>query len=149
MTLEARIRALQASPLFENVPVADLAALAETMHEEYFGQDQLVCRQGEPADRVFMVVSGSLEVQVGGAPAGRLLHGELFGEFGLFAEGLRTASVVSLDRSVLLTLDYRRFRAFLIMFPETTLAILEATVRRLLDVQQKTARNRPQDDLTH
>jgi len=142
MDVESRINALRACRLFEDVPLADIAALAETMHEEYFGHDAFVCRQGDPADRVFVVVSGNLEVRVAGwpGPPSRLERGELFGEYGLFAEGLRTASVVSADESFLLTLDYPRFRAFLLMFPETTLAILEATVRRLLTVQQTAAR---------
>jgi CRP-like cAMP-binding protein len=142
MDVESRIKALQACRLFESVPRSDLATLAETMHEEYFGHGEFVCRQGERADRVFVVITGNLEVRVAGwpEPASRVQSGELFGEYGLFAEGFRTASVVSADESVLLTLDYPRFRAFLLMFPETTLAILEATVRRLHTVQQRAAR---------
>jgi len=139
MDVESRVTALQACALFENVPTADLAALAETMHEEYFARGELVCKQGEPADRVFIVLSGNLEVRLAGSPGhtSRLQHGELFGEYGLFAEGVRTATVVSADESVLLTLDYDRFRAFLLMFPEATLAIMEATVQRLLNAQRR------------
>ena len=139
MSLESRIRALQRSTLFSTVSETDLIALAETMREERFAKGEIVCTEGEQADRVFIVMSGGLEVRVA-ENSGRtvhLQHGDLFGEYGLFDESLRTATVASLHESVLLTLDYDRFRAFLLVFPEAMLAILSGTIKQLLTSQRR------------
>ena len=141
MDINARYDALQACALFAKMPPADLRALAETMREEQFDVGQTVIAEGEAADRVFIVLSGHLDVRVAGAgtPAAELGAGDLFGEYGLFGRGVRTATVVSREAAVLLTLDYARFRAFLLMFPEAMLAILDSTVQRLLRLQSPAA----------
>ena len=139
MTLDARMQALQKGTLFNSVPEADLMVLAETMFEEHFAKDEVVCVQDEPADRIFVVMSGQLDVKVGGTEDHTVLlrPGDLFGEYGLFDQGLRTATIAAREPSTLLTLDYPRFRAFLLLFPEAMLAILGATVEQLLTFQRK------------
>lgn len=138
MRQDARMQALQKGKLFASVPEADLAVLAESMSEEAFAAGERVCVEGEPADRVFVVMSGRFEVQPprGGDRAITLGKGELFGEYGLFDQGLRTATIIASEPGILLTLDYDRFRSFLLMFPEAMLAILGATVGQLLAYQR-------------
>ncbi|GIK82701.1 MAG: hypothetical protein BroJett024_38060 [Alphaproteobacteria bacterium] len=137
MTLDARIKVLQRGTLFSSVPEGDLAVLAESMNEEAFAAGETVCVRGEPADRIFVVASGRFDVRPGGDHAVTLAAGELFGEYGLFDQGLRTATIVASEPGTLLTLDYPRFRAFLLMFPEAMLAILGATVGQLLAYQRR------------
>lgn len=139
MILDSRIHALQHSPLLASVPEADLAVLAESMSEETFASDAIVCSEGDPADRIFFVMTGRFEVRhSSGSKTGIMLEpGELFGEYGLFDQGLRTATVVAREPGTLLTLDYDRFRAFLLLFPEAMFAILSETVGELLAFQRK------------
>lgn len=138
MNLDARMQALQRGTLFGSVPEADLAVLAESMNEEAFEKDEVVCVQGDPADRIFVVVTGNFDVRAagGGDHAISLGPGDLFGEYGLFDQGLRTATIIAGDPGTLLTLDYPRFRSFLLLFPEAMLAILGATVGQLLASQR-------------
>ena len=137
--MKARFQLLQRCPLFSSVPENDLRALAETMQEERFTKGEIICDRGDPADRIFIVMRGGLEVRVAlPEPHVVLLKaGDLFGEYGMFDEGFRTATIVSLEESVLLALDYARFRAFLLYFPEAMLAILGGTVRQLLASQRR------------
>jgi CRP-like cAMP-binding protein len=139
MKMDARLQALQHGPLFSSVPEEDLAVLAESMKEETFNKGEVVVSEGETADRIFVVVTGSFDVQpVADAKNPiRLGPGDLFGEYGLFDQGLRTATIVTREAGTLLTLDYPRFRAFLLLFPEAMLAILSVTVGQLLAVQRK------------
>lgn len=139
MTLDARIRALQHGRLFASVPEADLAVLAESMNEETFAKGDVVCEQGESADRIFVVVDGSFDVKVVGSSdnAASLGPGDLFGEYGLFDQGVRTATISAGKPGSLLTLDYPRFRSFLILFPEAMFAVLSATVSQLLAYQRR------------
>lgn len=138
MRLDARMQALQQGTLFASVPEADLAVLAESMSEEAFGTNETVCVEGEPADRIFVVMTGRFEVRppLGGDRAITLGAGDLFGEYGLFDQGLRTATIVASEPGILLTLEYPRFRSFLLMFPEAMLAILGTTVGQLLAAQR-------------
>jgi len=139
MTLDDRIRTLHACDFFSVVPEADLAVLAETMHEEQFGDGETVFEYGDPADRVYVIVSGELLIEVPGT-TGATRHigpGDLVGEYGMFDGTARSATVTSLSQTTLLALDYTRFRAFLVTFPEATLSILDRTVKRLLVLERK------------
>ena len=132
--MEARIQALRHGALFNSVPEAELAVLAQSMKEERFAPGDVVCEEGEPADRIYVVLGGSLEVHSSGSTHEpiRLGPGQLFGEYGMFDNGLRTATITAREASTLIALDYPRFRNFLIRFPEAMFAILSATVNQLL-----------------
>lgn len=137
MNTDEKLRALNASDFFRKVPRTDLRAFAESLRVENFEKGETVCRDGEVADRIFVVASGELEVRLpkfkGRAP--KVAPGEIIGEYGLFTGQIRTADVVSRTNSTLLSLEYDRFREFLDQFPDTTYALLDQTVQRLLAAQ--------------
>ena len=128
----SRVAVLARSTVFSGLSGDDLAMLAEMMHLERFAAGELVCQRGEPADAVFVVVSGTLEVLLDGASgeAPVLGAGDVFGEYGMFRH-VRTSTVKATSEAVLLSLDYVRFESFLLQFPAVTLALLELTVTRM------------------
>ena len=138
MTFDQRMHALHNCGFFAAVPPDQLAALAEVMHEEHFGKDDVICAAGDTGDLVYLVMEGALEVTVPGSenPARRLEIGDLFGEYGMFDGGQRTATVTCLEPACVLTLDYARFRTFLLDFPETLLSIFGVTVSRLVALER-------------
>ncbi|MFN7972022.1 MAG: cytochrome P450 [Acidobacteriota bacterium] len=76
----------------------DRAAVMKDLHEETFAAGTTVFRQGDAADRIYLVRRGEAEVVVeerGGEPrvVARLGAGELFGEMGLLQGIPRTATV--------------------------------------------------------
>lgn len=140
MTLSGKkYEALKRSDFFRPLPDSDLAALAESMQIESFENGELVCSAGDVADRVFVVMSGSLNANLPGqdAPVRTMQAGDVIGEYGLFAEEVRSADVVCTTQSDLMSLDYSRFEAFLELFPNTTYALLKQTVRRLLALEKR------------
>jgi CRP-like cAMP-binding protein len=139
MTLEKRIRTLHNCAFFSVVPEGDLVVLAEAMHEEMFGDGELVFEYGDRADRVYVVAEGELMAVVPGkeGTARQIGPGDLVGEYGLFEHGARSATVTCQSAVTLLSMDYTRFREFLVTFPEATLSILGRTVRRLLVLEEK------------
>jgi CRP-like cAMP-binding protein len=56
-----------------------------------------VVREGEPGDRFYLVLSGTLEVSRGGRSVRQLGAGASFGEIALLHEGLRTATVTAVE----------------------------------------------------
>jgi len=132
-----RLRALGACPVFARLPAEHLAVLAEMLGTERLGPGEVLFERGEAADRVYLVAAGNLGVFLPGraAPVRSLGAGELLGEYAMFANLVRTATVRAGSEAVLFSLDYRRFRAFLLRFPESALVLLGTAVERLLEAE--------------
>lgn len=138
MNAAGRAQVLTQSRVFAQIPRAELAVLAEMMQPESFTKGSTVFEKGEAADRVYVVASGTLEVFLkDGAPAARRLRmGDVLGEYGMVAASARTATVrVADDDAVLLALDYERFRAYLVRFPESLWVLFEGAAKRLFEAQ--------------
>jgi CRP-like cAMP-binding protein len=100
--------------LFRSLTPADLDALAAVVKPEEFRRGAFVVREGEPGDRLYVVLSGRLEVRRDYAPGrsepvAELGEGEIFGEIALLEGGVRTRSVRALARSTLLSVGREEF----------------------------------------
>ena len=97
-------------PLFTGVPGSRLEAVLARMREARVTAGQVVVAQGEPADRFYMIDSGSFLVtqeQAPGAPPVTLRHlgaNEVFGELGLLNQAPRSATVTAASDGLLLEL---------------------------------------------
>jgi CRP-like cAMP-binding protein len=78
---------------------------------------EVLFRQGEPGDSVYVLVSGEVEVRVAGENGDHHLAdigpGTFLGEFALLADALRTRSVVGRTEAELWELPRERFEAAL------------------------------------
>ena len=119
--------------VFAVVPVNDLKLLATMFEPREFADGDVVFREGDPASEVYAIVDGQMEVSLEDgsviAIAGRA---NVVGEYGMFGPHRRTATVVSRGATRTLALDYQRFHRFLLVFPESSLALLRLTVERLI-----------------
>ena len=145
LTTEQKRAALRACAVFGGMPGDEVGVLAEMMTTESLRPGETLFEAGEPSDRVFVVVTGRLEVfvgqlgQPGRAEAVRTLGpGDLLGEYGMFLGNVRTATIraAASGPALLLGLDYQRFRSFLLVAPEATLVLLETAVRRLVELER-------------
>jgi CRP/FNR family transcriptional regulator len=139
LSVTERIHTLGICPVFSGVPPADLAVLAEMMVTERLRAGELLFASGDPSDRIYVVAGGSLSVILPGEPrpVRTLGPGDLLGEYAMFSNMARTATVRADTDAVLLCLDYPRFRAFLLQFPEAALVLLKAAVQRLTALEGK------------
>ena len=138
LTAAARRDALSRCAVFARIPGEALGVLAEMMDSESLRAGDTLFARGEPSERVYLVVQGQLSVflEEGGQAVRRLGPGELLGEYGMFAGHTRTATVRAHEEAVMLSLGYERFRAFLLQFPEASLALLATSVRRLVEAER-------------
>ena len=136
-----RLQVLSICPVFARLPAEHLGVLAEMLQTERLGPGEVLFEHGDPADRVYLVAGGSLGVFLPGraGPVRSLGPGQLLGEYGMFSGGARTATVKAGSEASLLSLDYRRFRAFLLRFPESALALLQTAAERLLEAEAAAA----------
>ena len=137
MILADRLSALAAVPEFRDLAPALRSSLAAAMREEIFDAGETVMQAGEPADRVFVLCEGTLEVtQPGRAGVVRQLErGTLLGELAFFTDEVRTATVRAATHAVLLSLPFENFRAFLLAHPEGALRLAGRVVRALREAE--------------
>lgn len=108
---EATLVQVAKLPLFVGVPSARLEAALARVREAPVSAGQVVIRQGDPADRFYMIESGSFVVTQDAAPGApssvlrRLGANDVFGEIGLLRESPRTATVTAETDGLLLELD--------------------------------------------
>jgi CRP-like cAMP-binding protein len=131
--LKSREEILSQSEVFSVVPANELKVLAAMFTTVNFNDGQEICRVGDRATQVYAILEGQIEVQLGdGSVADMLKPGDVVGEYGMFGGQRRTATLVSRGPSSVLTLDYPRFKRFLLAFPESTLALLGITTSKMV-----------------
>ena len=106
------IELLHAVPLLRHLDVIGIDGLVGRLQRVVVAEaGTTVVAQGEAGDTFYVVESGSAEVRVDGYPISRVVAGDAFGERALLRSGVRTASVVSREPMVLLSLSCDDFLA--------------------------------------
>jgi CRP-like cAMP-binding protein len=99
-------RLLPHTPLFSEVSAGTFPELVGRLRLARVAPGDVLFRAGDPADVMYVIVEGVMEVRAeDGAPVAMLGEGEFFGELGILAEGFRTRTVVGVEPTELLTLD--------------------------------------------
>lgn len=116
-------------PLFVGLDAARIAEIARLLRREVVPARYAIVRRGEPADAMFFIIAGDLEVEV--QPPRRLGPGQYFGEIALLQDAVRTATVTALTECQLLTLAAADFRRLLDAHPDLRASVTEVARRRL------------------
>jgi hypothetical protein len=131
--LRERLAVLEQSEVFAMVPPRELEVLATMFDLREFQDGESICTYGEAATEMYILARGTGVLDIPGIPTSvRLAPGEVFGEYGLFGSGKRSATIRAKGPTVALVLDYQRFQRFLFAFPESMAALLKLAVQRLV-----------------
>jgi CRP/FNR family transcriptional regulator, cyclic AMP receptor protein len=127
---------LRSAPLFAALDDEPAAALRASMTEVELHRGAALFHEGDPGDRLYVVVQGKLKLsRASGDGRENLLAvlgpGEMFGELSLFDPGPRTATASALTESRLLGLGHAALRPWLTGRPEVATELLRAIARRL------------------
>jgi CRP-like cAMP-binding protein len=132
---EETLRLLQQVELFQGVDPASLRMIAEGTIEQKFAVGEVIFREGEAGDRLFLLLTGTMRVYV--ERDGRLITygivqaGECFGEMALIEDAPRSASVRAEAPSCCLTLSKQDFMALISRYPHLALGIMKSLSQRL------------------
>lgn len=92
-----------------------LACIAAFATEQHFAEGEVLCRQGERGDELFILLEGRLRVQLqDGDELAELGPGSVVGEMGLIEPRPRSATVVAIEPSLVAAVSKSELRQELI-----------------------------------
>lgn len=133
---------LRAIPLFRRVSESDLEELATHLIERRFPKNATVVEEGLPGDYMYVIREGRAKVTKA-SEDGRekimnfLEAGAFFGDMALVGGETRSASVKTLEESVLLALSRRDFIDLLRQSPDFSLSVIEELTNRLRETNEQ------------
>jgi len=133
---------LRAIPLFGRVSEGDLEELATHLIERRFPKNATVVEEGLPGDYMYVIRKGRVKVTKA-SEDGRekimnfLEAGAFFGDMALLGDETRSASVKTLEESVLLALSRRDFIDLIRQSPDLSLAVIEELANRLRETNEQ------------
>lgn len=139
---------LQAIPIFAGLTSAALAEIANAAQEAVFLAGDIIVREGEPGDRMFIIGAGSVEVvkylgQSHETVLANLRARDFLGEMSIIDCVVRSASVRAVEETVLFALKgidlYRLFQKHPDQYAIVILNIARDISRRLRAIDEKYA----------
>jgi signal transduction histidine kinase len=136
---------LRKIPLFADLSEEDLERLYQMAETVSFPAGQLVLREGDQGDSLFVVLTGELEVTKRQGSQDILLAlykpGQFFGEMALLEQAPRSASVRTLQEGRLLVISQAAFQTLLSCSPAAPLKILRTVTSRLRSTESALIQN--------
>ncbi len=133
---------LQTVELFRDLEPEQLAVLAACLQRKTFPGGTLLLTPEQPGDALFAILGGSVKIFTHRPDGSEVIlallgAGQTVGEMGLFASGVRSASVVTMERSTLLAMSGPAYRQCL-----STMPALSNNLNRLLCARLRLADER-------
>src|SRR6516165_11389104 len=135
----ARLRAV---PLFRDLADADLERFRRAMAERFLQPEEMVVREGDPGEELFIVLEGDFQVFVGQESlgfekeVGRLGAGACFGEAALIRGGKQLASVRALTAGRVLVLSRQQLLELVGNSPGSALALCAGLIGYLTQARE-------------
>jgi len=133
--------ALAKVELFQAMTPGDLDRLAAITVARNYPENAVIVNEGDRADTLYLVVSGSVKFFVTGEDGRKVVLGTegpggYFGELAL-DEGVRSASAVTVGPSRMGLLERAAFLRFLADHPESSLALITFLIRRTRSLTER------------
>ena len=118
-------------PVFSGLSAEKLSKIADICKEEKVEAGNIVIYQGETTDNLNIVVNGSLEVDVeipgvkDFIPVATLKQRDYFGELAFIDSTPRSATVKSLEKSVVISLSRKDFNSLVKEDPDIELVVMK------------------------
>lgn len=127
----ADLALLRGADLFAALGPVALERLAEALVPVHATAGEAVIRQGEPGDRFYLIVSGTVDVAVDGLHVREQGPGDYFGEIALLRDSPRTATVIAREDVELRALGRDPFLATVLGHGDSSAAAEAVATRRL------------------
>jgi CRP-like cAMP-binding protein len=133
---------LAATPLFAGLAREALESLVERLSLVHLAPGEVLFREGDPGDALYVIAEGELAVQAEGPPRvemARLGAGAFIGEVALMTDQPRSATVTAVQDAELLRIDRATLAHVLAEHGEVLAAVLRFVRDRLVDRWTRTS----------
>ena len=109
----------------------DLAEIASHMESLYLDPDEVVIRQGDIGDELYILVSGAVRVEIDGVDKGAMPEGAVFGDLAALDPEPRAATIITTEPSHALVLSNEHLMGLFESNVEIAAGVISTLVRRL------------------
>ena len=128
---EPRVEVLASLPLLDGAVPEVLERIAASIVPERIAAGAVLLVQGDPADDLFVVRGGALDVLVDGLKVNAVVPGEVVGELGVLNRRPRSATVIATEPTDLWRIAGRAFLAAIESHPITPDALRRGAAERV------------------
>ncbi|MBS3755760.1 MAG: cyclic nucleotide-binding domain-containing protein [Desulfobacterales bacterium] len=144
LTVPEKILLLKNIAIFSGLTASELGAIAAVTEEIDYPEEQVVIAEGEPGERVYLIIEGEVAVCKGSNAHQQIRldtmsAGDYFGEMALFEEAERSATIRTLKASRFLVLDKQEFNELVREYPGIALQICTVLSQRLRHLHSRLA----------
>jgi CRP/FNR family transcriptional regulator, cyclic AMP receptor protein len=141
--LGERVALLEQAPLFSVLRGEDMRDLAGKFHGVRYRRGEVIFREGEPAERLFLIDEGRVKLTTASPTGQELLvavlgRGQIFGELAVVDRGTREMDARAMEDSKLFSLASDVFWSMMEGRPALARRLLELMGRRLRRADQAT-----------
>ena len=106
---------------------------------EAIGAGTAIFKAGDPAEHLFVVKSGAVEIKLGDKVLERVGPGGMFGEMALIDDRDRSADAIAAEDSLVVPIDKKRFEFLITETPFFARTVLKVLVERLRNETREVA----------
>ena len=137
-----KISLLESVPIFSDLSKSDLTKISDRMTHRKFTKNQMILLEDDFGQTFFVIATGSVKItrlSDDGREVILAMLGEadFFGEMSLLDGDGRSANVVALEASEVLTLARNEFLDILEQYPKISISLLEELTNRLRKSDQQ------------
>jgi hypothetical protein len=137
-----RLLALREIPLFAHLRLDQLDQVQRAMREESWVAGEVVVREGDPGNELFLLLEGAVDVYIGyGGPGARLVNQLVavawFGEMAVLDDETRTATIVVAKDARLASLSGDRLKELILAMPEMSFEIFRELIARVRSAERR------------
>ena len=129
--MDYKLGLLERVPLFGGLPQEELEQIARIVDEKDVPAGTVLTHEGRHEGYFYIIVSGSVAIERGGATINTIGDGDFLGEIALLDGGPRTATATTQSASRLLAVTHQRFHQLLDTSPRIRRAVLGEVAQRL------------------
>lgn len=131
LTTVEKVIFLQDIDIFESTTTENLAHIAAITDEVEFKKDQVVFKEGEFSDALYLVIDGQIRLERENKLVMIAKGKDVFGTWALFDDEPRVVTATTLEDAHLLKIDKEDFVDLLADYVQITQGILKTMTKRL------------------
>lgn len=144
-TVIEKVILLQDVDVFAEVPTENLAVLAAIAEETSLLEGDVLYREEDPADALYLVLDGRVRLHRGERAISEAAPGEAFGTWALFDEAPRLVTATATADTTLLRIDRDDFIDLMADHVRIAQGVIKTVARRLRGLAEAGAELRPDE----